>query len=206
MKYCPMCWQRVIRMIIKKCEFIKSAVLKSQYPELNLPEIAFSGRSNVGKSSLINSLLNRKNLVKVSSKPGKTRTINFFLVNEQYVLVDLPGYGYAAVSMREKQAWGRMIEDYLKSRENLKNVVLLVDIRHAPTADDKLMYEFIKYYRKSVIIAATKLDKISRSSASKNLNIIKQTLGIDSEDILIPYSSETHAGREELWEVITRDS
>lgn len=190
-------------MIIKKCEFLKSAVLKEQYPELDLPEIAFSGRSNVGKSSLINSMLNRKKLVKVSSNPGKTRTINFFVVNEQYVMVDLPGYGYAAVSRSEKQAWGKMIEDYLKSRENLKNVVLLVDIRHAPTADDKLMYDFIKYYRKSVIVVATKLDKITRSSINKNLNIIKQTLGLDANDILIPYSSETHAGREELWEAVT---
>jgi len=189
-------------MIIKTCEFLKSAVLREQYPELDLPEIAFSGRSNVGKSSLINSLLNRKKLVKVSSNPGKTRTINFFLVNEQYVMVDLPGYGYAAVSKSEKQSWGRMIEDYLKYRENLKNVVLLVDIRHEPTADDKLMYDFIKYYRKSVIIVATKLDKISRPTVNKNLNIIRQKLRLDAGDILIPYSSETHAGREELWEAM----
>ena len=190
-------------MIIKKCEFIKSAVLKDQYPDLDLPEIAFSGRSNVGKSSLINSLLNRKKLVKVSSNPGKTRLINFFLINEQFVLVDLPGYGYAAVSKSEKQSWGKMIEDYLMSRENLKNVVLLVDIRHEPTADDKLMYEFLKYYKRSVIIVATKLDKITRSSVNKNLNIIKQKLEIDENDILIPYSSENHAGREELWEIMT---
>jgi GTP-binding protein len=190
-------------MIIKKCEFLKSAVTKDQYPELNLPEIAFSGRSNVGKSSLINSLLNRKKLVKVSSNPGKTRTINFFLVNEQYIMVDLPGYGYAAVSKGEKQAWGKMIEDYLKFRENIKNVVLLVDIRHSPTSDDKLMYDFIKYYRESVIVVATKLDKITRSSVDKNLKIIEQTLGLDAKDILIPYSSETHAGRDELWSVIT---
>jgi len=190
-------------MIVKKCEFLKSAVLKEQYPELELPEIAFSGRSNVGKSSLINSLLNRKKLVKVSSNPGKTRTINFFLVNEQYVMVDLPGYGYAAVSKSEKQSWGRMIEDYLKYRENLRNVVLLVDIRHEPTADDKLMYEFIKYYRKSAIVVATKLDKISRPAVNKNLNIIRQKLRLDAGDILIPYSSETHAGREELWEAMT---
>ena len=192
-------------MIIKKCEFIKSAVLQNQYPELNLPEIAFSGRSNVGKSSLINSLLNRKKLVKVSSNPGKTRLINFFLINEQYVMVDLPGYGYAAVSKNEKQAWGKMIEDYLMSRENLKNVVLLVDIRHEPTSDDKLMFDFIKYYRRSVIIVATKLDKITRSSVNKNLNIIRKKLEIGENDILIPYSSETHAGREELWEVMTRE-
>lgn len=189
-------------MIIKKCEFLKSAVLEDQYPELDLPEIAFSGRSNVGKSSLINSMLNRKKLVKVSSNPGKTRTINFFLINEQFVLVDLPGYGYAAVSKSEKQSWGKMIEVYLKSRENLKNVVLLVDIRHEPTNDDKLMYDFIKYYRKSVIVVATKLDKITRTSVQKNLNIIRKKLELDENDILIPYSSETHAGREELWEVL----
>lgn len=189
-------------MIIKKCEFLKSAVSKDQYPELNLPEIAFSGRSNVGKSSLINSLMNRKNLVKVSSNPGKTRTINFFLVNEQYVLVDLPGYGYAAVSKSEKQAWGKMMEDYLKYRENLKNVVLLVDIRHKPTADDKLMYDFIKYYRGAAVIVATKLDKVTRAAANKNLKIIKETLGVDGRDIVIPYSSSTHSGREELWKVL----
>jgi GTP-binding protein len=192
----------MIKMIIKKCEFLKSAVQKDQYPELNLPEIAFSGRSNVGKSSLINSLLNRKKLVKVSSNPGKTRLINFFLINEQYIMVDLPGYGYAAVSKTEKQSWGKMIEEYLISRENLSNVVLLVDIRHEPTADDKLMYDFIKYYRKSVIIVATKLDKITRSSVNKNLNIIRKKLEIDEGDILIPYSSVSHAGREELWEAM----
>lgn len=189
-------------MIIKKCEFIKSAVQQNQYPQLNLPEIAFSGRSNVGKSSLINSLLNRKKLVKTSSSPGKTRLINFFLINDQFVLVDLPGYGYAAVSKSQKQAWGKMIEDYLRFRESLKNVVLLVDIRHEPTADDKLMYDFLKYYKKSVIIVATKLDKITKSSVNKNLNIIKQKLGTTQNDILIPYSSETHFGREELWEVL----
>ena len=189
-------------MIIKKCEFIKSAVHQNQYPELDLPEIAFSGRSNVGKSSLINSLLNRKKLVKTSSSPGKTRLINFFLINDEFVLVDLPGYGYAAVSKSQRQAWGKMIENYLRYRENLKNVVLLVDIRHEPTADDKLMYDFIKYYRKSVTVVATKLDKITRSSVNKNLNIIKQKLDINQNDILIPYSSETHVGREELWEVL----
>jgi len=118
-------------------------------------------------------------------------------------MVDLPGYGYAAVSKSEKQAWGKMIEDYLRNRENLKNVVLLVDIRHAPTADDKLMYNFIKYHRKSVIVVATKLDKITRTSVNKNVGVIKQALGIDADDIFITYSSETHAGREALWEAMT---
>jgi len=190
-------------MIIKTCDFITSAVTKNQYPDIDLPEIAFSGRSNVGKSSLINSMLNRKKLVKVSSNPGKTRTINFFLVNEQFVFVDLPGYGYAAVSRSIKQQWGKMIEDYLKYREALTNVVLLVDIRHKPTTDDKLMFDYIKYYKKSVVVAATKLDKITKTAFNKNLADVKNTLGTDSSDFIIPYSSETHQGRDELWEVLT---
>ncbi len=192
-------------MIIRQCEFIKSAVTPDQYPDLDLPEIAFSGRSNVGKSSLINSLLNRKKMVKVSSSPGKTRTINFFLINEQFILVDLPGYGYAAVSKQEKASWGRMIESYLKSRDNLANVVLLVDIRHKPTGDDKLMYDFIKYYRESVIIVATKLDKITKTAVQGSLSLIRDTLQTDERDRIIPYSSETHAGRDELWELLKHE-
>lgn len=189
-------------MIIKDCRFLISAVSKNQYPQGQLPEIAFAGRSNVGKSSLINSLLNRKKLVKVSSNPGKTRTINFFMVNDELVLVDLPGYGYAAVSKSEKLKWASMIEEYLINRENLKSVVLLVDIRHKPTSDDKMMYDFIKYYREKVIIVATKRDKISNNALHKNLKIIRKTLETDDKDILIPYSSETHIGREELWKEI----
>lgn len=189
-------------MIIKRCDFITSAAHNSQYPVSDLPEVAFVGRSNVGKSSIINSMLNRKSLVKVSSKPGKTRLINFFAVNEELMLVDLPGYGYAAVSQAEKQKWGKMIEDYLTVRENLKSVVLLVDIRHKPTGDDKLMYDFIKYYREKAIVVATKLDKIKRSELKKNLDLIRNTLGLGSEDILLPYSSETHQNRDELWDLI----
>lgn len=191
-------------MIIKDCRFLISAVSSSQYPEGQLPEIAFAGRSNVGKSSLINSLLNRKKLVKVSSNPGKTRTINFFMINEELIFVDLPGYGYAAVSNAEKLKWGTMIEEYLTKRDNLKSVVLLVDIRHKPTADDKMMYDFIKHYMEKVIIVATKRDKISNNVLGKNLRIIKETLGTDEKDILISYSSENHNGREELWEEIMR--
>lgn len=191
-------------MIIKDCRFLISAVSSSQYPEGNLPEIAFAGRSNVGKSSLINSLLNRKKLVKVSSNPGKTRTINFFMINEELVLVDLPGYGYAAVSKAEKLKWASMIEEYLIKRENLKSVVLLVDIRHKPTSDDKMMYDFIKHYRGRVIVVATKRDKISNNALFKNIKIIKETLGTDERDIIIPYSSENHSGREELWEEMVR--
>lgn len=191
-------------MIIKDCRFLVSAVSKDQYPRGQLPEIAFAGRSNVGKSSLINSLVNRKNLVKVSSTPGKTRTINFFIVNDKLILVDLPGYGYAEVSKSEKMKWAPMIEEYLKNRENLKSVVLLVDIRHKPTSDDKMMYDFIKYYKEKVIIVATKRDKISNNTVQKNLNIIRETLGTDEKDILIPYSSENHLGRKELWREILK--
>ena len=191
-------------MIIKDCRFLISAVSKNQYPQGQLPEIAFAGRSNVGKSSLINSLLNRKKLVKVSSNPGKTRTINFFMVNDELVLVDLPGYGYAAVSKSEKLKWASMIEEYLINRENLKSVVLLVDIRHKPTSDDKMMYDFIKHYRGRVIVVATKRDKISNNALFKNIKIIKETLGTDERDIIIPYSSENHSGREELWEEMVR--
>ncbi|OGO77611.1 MAG: YihA family ribosome biogenesis GTP-binding protein [Clostridiales bacterium GWB2_37_7] len=190
-------------MIIKRCDFVTSAAQYGQYPESDLPEVAFVGRSNVGKSSLINSMLNRKSLVKVSSKPGKTRLINFFVVNEELMLVDLPGYGYAAVSRGEKEKWGRMIEDYLTTREILKSVVLLVDIRHKPTGDDKLMYDFIKFYRGKVIVVATKWDKITKNAYRKNMDIIKNTLNLDEKDLLLPYSSETHQGREELWDIIT---
>lgn len=191
-------------MIIRDCRFLISAVSSSQYPEGDLPEIAFAGRSNVGKSSLINSMLNRKKLVKVSSNPGKTRTINFFSINDELIFVDLPGYGYAAVSKAEKQKWGTMIEEYLIKREKLKSVVLLVDIRHKPTSDDKMMYDFIKHYKGKAIIVATKRDKISNNELPKNLKIIRETLETDKSDILIPYSSETHSGREELWEEIMR--
>lgn len=192
-------------MLIKDCRFIISAVKSSQYPEGDLPEIAFVGRSNVGKSSLINSLLNRKKLVKVSSNPGKTRTINFFMVNGEIMFVDLPGYGYAAVSREEKKKWAPMIEDYLTKRNNLKSVVLLVDIRHKPTEDDKIMYDFIKHYKDKVIVVATKLDKISKNALNKNLLLIEKTLKIDNNDVLIPYSSENHKGREALWEEIIKN-
>lgn len=189
-------------MIIKDCNFIISAVSPNQYPESDLPEIAFVGRSNVGKSSLINSLLRRKKLVKVSSNPGKTRTINFFTVNDEIMLVDLPGYGYAAVAKEEKIKWADMIETYLIKRINLKSVILLVDIRHKPTSDDEIMFDFIKYYNKSVIVIATKLDKISKNIILKKTILIKDTLGMDDNDIFIPYSSVNHIGRDLLWDEI----
>lgn len=189
-------------MIIKDCTFVISAVNFNQYPDNDLPEIAFAGRSNVGKSSLINSLLNRKKLVKVSSSPGKTRTINFFIVNDELMLVDLPGYGYAAVSKTEKIKWSGMIESYLTKRKNLISVILLVDIRHEPSRDDVIMYDFIKHYNKKTMIVATKSDKISKNNLHKNLKVIENTLNLDENDVLIPYSSVNHIGRDLLWNEI----
>ncbi|HSP47118.1 MAG TPA: ribosome biogenesis GTP-binding protein YihA/YsxC, partial [Clostridiaceae bacterium] len=155
-------------MQIKSSDFITSAVKPIQYPEMQLPEVAFVGRSNVGKSTIINSLTNRKKLAKVSNTPGRTRLVNFFLINGQCLLVDLPGYGYAKISKTEKAAWGKIIEDYLIARDNLKKVVLLVDARHKPTEDDRLMLDYLRYYQKEVIVVATKLDKLKLSDIKKN--------------------------------------
>ena len=181
----------------------------SKLPELTSPEIAFAGRSNVGKSSLINSLLNRKNLARTSSNPGKTVTINFYEVNEVFYLVDLPGYGYAKASLEARAKWGKMIEKYLRTREQLRAVILLIDIRHAPTKDDVMMFEWITSNGLEPIIAATKLDKIKRSQKDKQIKLIKETLGIKSykertgKDIkIVPFSSVTKTGREELLDII----
>lgn len=189
-------------MIIRKAEFYKTAVNKSQYPEDIKPEIAFVGRSNVGKSSLINTMLNRKAIARVSSQPGKTRVINFYNINDLLYFVDLPGYGYAKVSKDEKNAWGRMIEEYLFTRESLMDVVLLVDIRHEPTSDDKLMYNWIKQSRKNVTIVATKCDKISRGQYQKHLLMIKKSLEVHNEDKIVLFSSELKLGRDELWALL----
>jgi GTP-binding protein len=170
----------------------------SKLPEETMPELAFAGRSNVGKSSLINSLLNRKNLARTSSSPGKTVTINFYIINEMFYLVDLPGYGYAKASLQERAKWGKMIEKYLSTRDVLRAVVLLVDIRHAPTKDDVMMYEWIVANGLKPIIVATKLDKIKRSQKDKNLKIVRETLGAEKDVKIVPYSSETKAGRDEL--------
>jgi GTP-binding protein len=186
-------------MLIKKAEYFTTAVSASQYPPDDRPEIAFVGRSNVGKSSLINSLLNRRNLARISSQPGKTRTINFYNINDELNFVDLPGYGYAKVSKEEKSRWGKVIEEYLYYRKNLIDVVLLVDIRHEPTGDDKLMYNWIKTYNKNVTVVATKCDKISRGQYAKHISIIKKGLEISDTDILIPFSAVSKSGREELW-------
>lgn len=175
---------------IKSSDFITSAVKPSQYPEMQLPEVAFVGRSNVGKSTIINSLTNRKKLAKVSNTPGRTRLVNFFLINGQCLLVDLPGYGYAKISKTEKAAWGKIIEDYLVSRNDLRKVVLLVDARHKPTEDDRLMLDYLRYYQKEVVVVATKLDKLKRNDIRKNEKMIRETLGLKDEKILF-YSALT---------------
>lgn len=171
-------------MRIKKSDFITSAVKKNQYPIDNRVEVAFVGRSNVGKSSLINSLTNRKKLAKVSQTPGKTRLVNFFLINDDFYLVDLPGYGYAKVSKAEKDSWGKTVEMYLTGREQLKRVVLLVDSRHKPTGDDIIMHEWIKHFGYDVIVVATKSDKLTRNELKKNEKVIKETLKLNSDDKL----------------------
>jgi len=185
-------------MIIKKAALIAVAVKKDQYPEDNLPEIAFAGRSNVGKSSLFNLLVNRKNLARVSGSPGKTRTINFYEINERFRIVDLPGYGYAKVSKATSEGWGGMIEGYLKSRNGLVKVVQLVDIRHAPSNQDIQMYEYLKHYQLDGIVVATKADKVSRNELQKCVGIIRKTLNMSAGDKIIPVSALKRTGYEEL--------
>lgn len=185
-------------MLIKQSDFIISAVKKEQYPIDGRVEIAFVGRSNVGKSSIINALTNRKKLAKVSQTPGKTRLINFFLINNEFHLVDLPGYGYAKVSKKEKESWGKFIETYLIDRHELKRVVLLVDSRHKPTSDDIMMYEWIKHYGYDVVIVATKSDKLSNNDLVKAKKIILETLQLNKEDKLYFFSSLNKKGKDQL--------
>ena len=185
-------------MIIKKADIETIAVKPQQYPEGNLKEIAFAGRSNVGKSSLLNLLTKRRNLARVSGNPGKTRTINFYLINDEFRIVDLPGYGYAKVSKSVSQNWGDMMERYLAGRENLVKVVQLVDIRHAPSKQDVEMYEYLKYYGLDGLVVATKADKISRNQTMKHIKIIRQTLKLSSEDKVIPVSALKKTGYQEL--------
>ncbi|MCT4612334.1 MAG: ribosome biogenesis GTP-binding protein YihA/YsxC [Clostridia bacterium] len=176
--------------------------MKSQFPETGLPEIAFAGKSNVGKSSLINSMMYRKSLARTSSDPGKTRTINFYNIENDLYFVDLPGYGYAKVSKKEREKWGKFIEDYLKERETLRTVLLLIDIRHEPGANDIQMYDWLAYYDFNVVVIATKKDKIKRSQLQKHLSGIRKGLNMRKDDIIIPFSSETKEGRDELWDLI----
>ena len=178
------------------------AVRVSQYPESNKNEFLLVGRSNVGKSSFINTLIERKNFAHTSSKPGKTQTLNFYLVNNDFYLVDVPGYGYASVSKDKQKKFGLMIEDYIKNRENLKRVFLLIDYRHKPTEDDVLMYKFLKYYNLPVTIVATKYDKVNRSLRAKQDDLIKNTLNPALGDEIIDFSSVTKIGKERVYEII----
>lgn len=186
-------------MIIRKAEILISAVKREQYPETVGPEIAFAGKSNVGKSSMINAMLNRKKLARTSAAPGKTQTINFYNINDQFNFVDLPGYGYAKVSKTEKDKWGKMIETYLKSRSQLREVFLLVDIRHEPGKNDQQMYEWIKSFNYKGYVMATKADKLSRSQQIRALAVIKKCLDIKDNSLIMPFSSSSKAGVEEAW-------
>ncbi|MBQ8278452.1 MAG: YihA family ribosome biogenesis GTP-binding protein [Roseburia sp.] len=189
-------------MVIKSVNLETVCGITSKIPDNMYNEVAFAGKSNVGKSSLINGLLNRKSLARTSSQPGKTQTINFYNVNDAMYLVDLPGYGYAKVSEHEKEKWGRMIERYLQTSKKLKAVFLLIDIRHDPSANDKQMYEWMVYQGYAPIIIATKLDKIKRSQVQKNVKAIKEGLQVQPGTVIIPFSAETKQGRDEIWELI----
>lgn len=189
-------------MIIKNVSLETVCGITSKIPDNMYNEVAFAGKSNVGKSSLINALMNRKSLARTSSQPGKTQTINFYNINDAMYLVDLPGYGYAKVSEREKEKWGEMIERYLKISKKLKAVFLLIDIRHDPSANDRQMYEWMVYQGYAPIIIATKLDKIKRSQIQKNVKAIREGLKVEPGTIIIPFSAETKQGRDEIWELI----
>lgn len=189
-------------MVIKSVELETVCGITSKLPENELSEIAFAGKSNVGKSSLINALINRKKLARTSSAPGKTQTINFYNINKELYFVDLPGYGYAKVSKEIKEKWGKMIENYLQSSKQLKIIFLLIDIRHDPSMNDKSMYEWILYNGYHPVIIATKADKLKRSQLQKHVKAIKTGLELDSETKIIPFSAETKQGKEEIWELI----
>lgn len=187
---------------IKKAEYIASAAWKTQWPQHELPEICLAGRSNVGKSSFINTITRHGKLAKVSSTPGKTRTLNFFNINDEVCLVDVPGYGYAKVSDKMKESFGEMIDTYLRERELLKCLIMIVDYRHKPTQDDCQMYDYAKYYRIPVIIVATKEDKLKRNDLKKNEKLIKDTLNFDKGDMFVRFSSLKKVGVDEVWEKI----
>lgn len=191
-------------MKINKSDLETVAVKPSQYPAPDLREIAFAGRSNVGKSSLLNLLTGRRKLARVSGSPGKTRTINFYIINDAFRIVDLPGYGYAKVAKSVSAGWGEMMERYLQNRENLVKVVQLVDIRHAPSKQDVEMYEYLRHYGLDGLVVATKADKISRNQMAKQMKLIKQTLGLSSEDVVIPVSALKKTGYQELLDEMER--
>lgn len=180
------------------------AVRQSQYPTDNSPEFLLVGRSNVGKSSFINTLINRKNFARTSSKPGKTQTLNFYYINEKFYLIDVPGYGYAKVDKVTSKKMGLMIEEYIKNRENLKHVFLLIDYRHKPTEDDILMFNFLKYYNLKITIVATKYDKVTKNNRIKQDKLIRDTLKLDENEEFIPFSTITKKGRDEIYEILGR--
>jgi len=189
-------------MIIKNVNLETVCGITSKFPDNSLPEVAFSGKSNVGKSSLINALMNRKSLARTSSQPGKTQTINYYNINNALYFVDLPGYGYARANESVKAQWGKMIERYLYSSKQLKNVFLLVDIRHEPSENDRNMYDWICSYGYRPVIIATKLDKIKRSQVQKQEKLIRAALGAGQETMVIPFSAQTKQGRDEIYEVL----
>lgn len=192
-------------MIIKNVSLDIVCGVTSVLPENQWPEIAFAGKSNVGKSSLINVLMNRKSLARTSSQPGKTQTINFYNINSRMYLVDLPGYGYAKVSQKEKEKWGRLIERYLHTSKMLRAVFLLIDIRHDPSANDRMMYKWVVEQGYNPIIIATKLDKIKRSQVQKHVKMLKEGLDLVPGTKVIPFSSQTKQGRDEIWELIEKE-
>lgn len=189
-------------MNVTQAEFIISAVGPDQYPEDGLPEIALAGRSNVGKSSLINKMIQRKNLARTSSSPGKTQTLNFYRINGELYFVDLPGYGYAKVSKKQREEWGKFIESYLLKRDRLRMVIMLVDVRHPPTRDDAAMYDWLTHYEIPICVVATKADKIPRSRWQKHIKQVKETLLVRATDTVVLFSSETGLGKDELWGLI----
>ncbi len=189
-------------MIIKTVNLETVCGVTSRLPDNKLPEFAFAGKSNVGKSSLINALMNRKSYARTSSEPGKTQTINYYNINDAFYLVDLPGYGYAKVSQDQKEKWGKLIEKYLQWSGKLKKVFLLVDIRHDPSANDKQMYDWILASRYEPVVIATKLDKINRSMRQKQLAAIRSGLGAGPDTVIIPFSAETKEGREDIYTLL----
>lgn len=189
-------------MIIKKAEYVISGTNASHIPNLNIPEFVFLGRSNVGKSSLLNAITNRKNLAYTSSKPGKTITLNFYNVNDQLLLVDVPGYGYAQRLVNDRLNYGKMIEDYLKKSQYLKLCFLVIDSRHEPTDDDLLMFNYLKSYEYQVVVIATKIDKISKNELNKNINVIRKKLEMNSNELLFPISSEKKIGIEKIHQLM----
>lgn len=191
-------------MIVHNVELVISAVRPDQYPEDGLPEFALAGRSNVGKSSFINKMIGRRSMARISSKPGKTQTLNFYKIEEQLFYVDVPGYGYAKVSKSEREAWGKMIERYITDREQLKAVIQIVDLRHAPSREDVAMYDFMKHYGIPCIVIATKADKIPKGKWDKHKKVVRETLEMDKRDPLIVFSSETGLGKDAAWQEIEK--